>query len=248
MRVFLVPGLLLLFAAAGRSLAAEPDTPADDSSSTHILQSYLKAAQAHEDSLRGASMEVDIEAAVPGLKEHGRLHALRKISKVGSVTYHVLSFQGDNSVKKDVIARYLQAEQQGQGDQSLAISLANYKFKFKGQRPAENGNPVYVFQLSPRTKKVGLFKGVLWLDAKTYLPVLEKGRLVKNPSFFFKKVDFERDFTVENGIDIPKRMNSTIDVRLIGKVELSINYSDFEQNGADGNQSGEASLAGQVSQ
>jgi hypothetical protein len=225
--------LVTVSATYGLAAVPEPQDDVPDYHSTQILQKYLTAQQAHEDALRGASMQVDIDANVPGLKEHGRLHALRSISKVGSVTYHMLSFQGDNSVKKDVIARYLQAEEQGQGDQSLAITPANYKFKYKGEKTIPSGEQVFDFQLSPRSKKVGLFKGVLWLDAKTYLPVLEKGRLVKNPSIFFKKVEFERDYSILNGTAVPKRMSSTIDVRLVGKVELSINYSNFEQNGAD---------------
>jgi hypothetical protein len=201
-----------------------------NASTTEIITKYLEATQAHEDGLRGASMQVNIDASVPKLKEHGTLRALRKISKVGQVTYRVLGFQGDNTVKNQVIARYLQAEQQGQGDQNLAVTPANYKFKFKGQKSTDNGNSVYVFQLSPRKKKVGLFKGELWLDPSTCLPVLEKGKLVKNPSIFFKKVEFERGFAIKNGLSIPEHLSSVIQIRLIGKVELHIDYSDFEQN------------------
>jgi hypothetical protein len=86
----------------------------------------------------------------------------------------------------------------------------------------------------------------MWLDANTYLPVLEKGRLVKNPSVFFKKVDFERDFAIQNGTVVPERMNSTIDTRLVGKVELSISYSNFAQNSGaseDANVAGSTSVA-----
>lgn len=178
-------------------------------------------------------MEVDIDASVPNLKEQGRLHALRKISKVGQITYHQLRFQGDNTVKNQVIARYLQAEQQGQGDQNLAITPANYKFKYKGEKSTDQGKDVYVFLLSPRRKKVGLFKGEIWLDSGTYLPVFEKGRFVKNPSIFFKKVDFERAFKIQNGLAIPEYTMSTIDARLIGKVELNISYSKFSPTAAD---------------
>jgi hypothetical protein len=213
------------FGGAGEGADDQPGGP-----SAAILDRYLQATQNQEDSLRGASMEVDINADVPKLKEHGRLRALRKISKVGQVTYRVVFFQGDNTVKNQVIARYLQAEQQGQGDQSLAITPANYKFKYKGQKALENGQQAHVFQLSPRAKKVGLFKGEMWLDTNTCLPVLEKGRLVKNPSIFFKKVEFERAFAIQNGVPIPQTLTSTIDVRLIGKVELNINYSHFAPN------------------
>lgn len=232
---------LLLLPAAGcfnvRSLV--PSVPEQLSGpSAAILNKYLQATQMHEDVLRGASMDVEINASVPKLKEQGKLHALRKISKVGQITYHVLAFQGDNTIKNQVIGRYLQAEQQGQGDQSLAITPTNYKFRYKGEKPSDNGKPVYVFELSPRKKKVGLFKGEMWLDAQTYLPVYEKGQFVKNPSIFFKKVDFQRAFTIKDGVAIPQYMTSTIDARLIGKVELDINYSNFAEDNSTSSDSG----------
>jgi hypothetical protein len=197
-----------------------------------IINHYLQVVETHEDALRGASMEVDITGSIPKLKEHASLRALRTISKIGVIGYHVLSFQGSNTVKNQVIARYLQAERQGQADQALAIVPANYKFKFKAETTAANNERVYVFNLSPRKKRVGLFKGQMWLDARTYLPVFEKGRFVKNPSIFFKKVDFERAYKIENGVAVPEYMNSVIDARLIGKVELNISYSKFEPNAA----------------
>ncbi len=196
-------------------------------SSSAIIAKYLAATQNH-DTLRNASMQVDIDASIVKLKEHGKLRALRKISRLGEVTYRVLFFQGDNTVKNDVIARYLEAEKQGQGDEKLAISPANYRFRFRGKKPSDGG-AVYVYQLSPREKKVGLFKGELWLDANSCLPVLERGKLVRNPSIWFKKVEFERQFAIQNGMSVPRKMNSTIDVRLIGIVDLEINYSNIEQ-------------------
>ncbi len=225
--------LALLVTAGCLAHASDAGEDASNSPSSAILSKFLLATQNHEDSLRGASMEVDINAFVPRLKENGRLTALRKISKVGQITYHVLRFQGDSTIKNQVIGRYLQAEQQEQGDQSLAIIPANYKFKYHGEQETTDRKHVYVFALSPRKKRVGLFKGEIWLDTRTCLPLLEKGRLVKNPSVFFKKVDFERAFAIQNGLSIPAYMNSTIDTRLIGRVELNINYSKFNESAVD---------------
>jgi hypothetical protein len=231
LRHALLTGVASLLFATSVAVAADADTQNQATGpAAAIIDKYVQATQTHEDALRGASMQVDINADVPKLQEHGRLRALRKISRVGQITYHVLSFQGDNTVKSQVIARYLQAEQQSQGDQSLALTPANYKFKYKGEKQTDTGQEVYVFQLSPHKKKVGLFKGEMWLDPKTYLPVFEKGRFVKNPSIFFKKVDFERAFTIQDGLAVPQSTSSIIDVRLIGKVKLDINYSNFEQN------------------
>lgn len=211
-------------------VAAFSETGENSAASSSIIDQYVQAAQAQQDILRGGSMEVQIDASVPRLKQHGRLYALRNISKVGKVTYRVLGFQGNNTVKKEVIARYLQAEQQGQGDRKLAVLPDNYKFKYKGERAVNGGEDVYVFHLAPHKKRVGLFKGELWLDARTYLPVYEKGRLVKNPSIFFKKVDFERNYAIRNGVPVPQTMSSVIQTRLVGKVELSISYSKFSSD------------------
>jgi hypothetical protein len=209
---------------------ASDDTKIDSkAASAAIISKYVQATQSNGDAVRNVSMQVDIQASVPKLKEEGRLRALRKISKVGQITYHVLGFQGNNTVKSQVIARFLQAEQQGQGDDKLGITPANYKFKLKGQWPFE-GRQAYLFQISPRTKRVGLFKGEIWVDTAAYLPVFEKGRFVKNPSVFFKRVVFDRGFAIENGVAIPRYMNSTIDTRVIGKVEITITYSKFSQN------------------
>jgi hypothetical protein len=222
----------------------EESSEDSNSPSKTIIRKYLEAT--NQQPAAPHSMEVEINASVPRLQEHGKLRALRKISNLGLITYRVLGFQGDNTVKKEVIARYLQAEQQSQRDPGLLLTPANYKFRLKGERQAQNNQTLYIFQVSARQKRVGLFKGELWLDARSYLPVLEKGRLVKNPSIFFKKVDFERDFAIQNGVSVPAHMTSTIDTRVVGKVELDINYTSVAEGADDdaaASETDEASIA-----
>jgi hypothetical protein len=233
--------LLPLLLVAGSASSKAIDPAADSAASEQILSRYVEAAEGRQVP-RTSSMEVDINASIPRLKENGRLHAMRVISKVGRITYRVLGFQGSNTVKTQVIARYLQAEQQGQSNPHLAVTPANYKFKLKGPRRTDAGSDVYVFNVSPRIHEAGLFKGELWLDAKTYLPVLERGRFVKNPSIFFKKVDFERAYSIQNGTAVPQYMNSVITTRVIGKVELDVNYSNYEQS-ADADRTDTSSMS-----
>jgi hypothetical protein len=173
-------------------------------------------------------MEVDIDASLPKLKKTGKLHALRNISKVGTVTYRALRFTGDDSVKKDVIARYLNTENRPQ-DGSLAITPENYKFRYRGLN-TRDGNKVYVFQLSPKRKAVGLFKGDLWIDAATYLPVRESGKFVKTPSVFLKSWEFVREYDIVDGVAIPRHIQSTADVHVFGRAELSINFSNYAKS------------------
>jgi hypothetical protein len=193
-----------------------------------VLDTYTAASSAQAGRLLGASMEVEIEASLPKLKKHGRLQALRRISRLGRITYEVLHFEGDKSIKNDVIARYLVADTQAQPNDgtSVAVTPANYKFKYKGMAE-KDGRPVYVFQLTPRKKRVGLFKGDLWLDAETCLPVRESGRLVKLPSIFLRRIEFVREYEIREGLSVPSSIESVVDTRLVGKAELTVRFQNF---------------------
>ena len=195
---------------------------------SQILDSYLSASRNQRDRLNGSVAEVSIDAEVPKLHKHGRLNALRRISRVGRLTYDILRFEGDNSVKNHVIARYLSAEAQVResDDASLAIVPANYKFSYKGRRDL-GGRAVHVFDLKPKASRKGLFKGSLWIDAQTFLPVREAGRFVKSPSVFIKSVEFTRAYRVENGLAVVDTLDTTVDTRVVGPAHMTVHYTDY---------------------
>jgi hypothetical protein len=243
----------ILVLLAGLVLPALADDPAGMSgpaapgsiSSAEILNNYLAAVERQQQEVGEMSMQVDINATLPRLKKEGSFHALRHVTRFGRVTYDGVRFLGDKMVKKDVIARYLTAETEaakGQTDGngngkvpspgnenakpvSMAITPENYKFKYKGLSD-HDGRRVHVFQLSPKKKRVGLFKGELWIDPDTNLPVRESGRFVKNPSIFLKKVEFIRDYELRDGLALPSRIFSRIDTRIVGRAELNIQFSN----------------------
>lgn len=201
----------------------------DQSATAEIVQKYVNSLEAQQQNLRGVEMEVEIKADLPKLHKTGKMNALRMISTVGKISYKMLGFSGDTTVKNDVIARYLTAETQAQvTSTSMAITPANYKFKLKGTIE-QNSKRTYIFELKPRKKRVGLFKGELWIDASTYLPVRESGAFVKTPSVFLKKVEFTRNYEIHDGVAIPKHIQSTVDTRIVGKADISIDFSDPKQ-------------------
>jgi hypothetical protein len=214
--------LLFALLLSGALLRALPPTAEDV-----VVENYIAASQEQERVLRGASMEVDIEASLPKLKKHGRLHALRRISTLGRITYDHLRFEGDKTIKNDVIARYLSAESQAQsgGAASMAVTPANYKFKYEGLFEC-GGQTVQVFHVTPRHKQVGLFKGEIWIDAQTYLPVRESGRLVKNPSLFLKRVEFVKEYDIRDGVSVPRQLHSLVYTRLVGPAEITVDYAN----------------------
>lgn len=218
-------GLFVLLSVAAVSATAAPLEESNDSGA-EVLDRYMSQMQSQQSSLRGMQMDTDIDAIVPKLKKSGKMHALRNISALGRITYNGFKFIGDNAVKSYVIVKYLTAEQQAQDQTHLALTPENYKFKFKGLTD-RNGKQVYVFQVNPRKKMVGLFKGELWLDPSTCLPIRDSGRFVKSPSVWIKKWEFVRDYDIKNGVAIPSHIDSTVDTRIWGPVEVSINYSNF---------------------
>ncbi len=205
-------------------VAAEPSSAPVDV----IVENYCAASEVQSQMVRGASMDVEIDASLPKLKKHGRLHALRRISPLGLIKYEKAQFEGDGLVNKEIITRYLTAEVEAQKLQSPAVAVTpqNYKFKYKGMK-SDAGQNVHVFAVSPRQKREGLFKGEVWIDARTYLKVQESGYLVKNPSIFLKKVAFVRKYEIRDGISVPLQVQSVADVRFVGKAELTIDFSNF---------------------
>ena len=214
--------VLLLFVIACISVAADSAVVFPDT----IVENYCAASRNQEQALKGASMDVEILGSLPKLKKQGKLHALRHISSLGRITYEMLRFEGDNTVKKEVIARYLTAESEAQHDPSLGVTPQNYRFKYKGHGQLD-GRDVHMFQVSPKQKRQGLFKGEIWIDAATYLRVQESGYLVKSPSMAIRKVAFVRKYEIRNGISVPRQVQSVTDTWLVGKAELTIDYTNF---------------------
>lgn len=198
-----------------------------------IIGQYVSATEAQKTAAHGLSMAVDIDASLPKLNKTGKLQALRQISKLGEITYRALRFDGDNTVKKDVIARYLAAEtaaREGGGD--LAISPRNYRFSYKATLE-QDGQQVHIIDLKPRKKRLGLFKGELWIDGETFLPVREAGMFVKNPSVFLRRVEFVRDYEVVDGVAVATHIASRIETRLVGAAEINIKYSNVSRSTTD---------------
>ncbi len=217
MRIVLVAVAL---AALAGPLAAEPAI----NEGALVLDRYLTRSTAQRDHLKGTVAQVNIEAEVPRLNKKGRLSALRHISSLGRLTYDVLRFEGDNSVRNHVIARYLAAEVNETGERSIGVTPENYKFSYKGRREFD-GRAAYLFELKPRAKRKGLFKGTLWIDAETCLPVREAGRLVKNPSVFIKRVEFTRDYRIQDGRAMVARLETTVQTRIAGPAYMKVHYT-----------------------
>jgi len=217
----------ILFGALSAPLAlADTFEEVGEDASQVIVNKYLVATKAQQTKLRGMASQVKIVGQLPKLAKTGNMTALRQITRIGKIAYKPLGFQGDDTIKKEVIARFLSAETEEKDNGPIAITPDNYRFKLKNTANL-NGRKTYVLALTPKRKAVGLFKGELWLDAETSMPVRETGQFVKNPSLFLKKVSFVRDYAMNGDVSFPSHLESIAETRLFGKAELEIDYSEY---------------------
>jgi hypothetical protein len=208
------------------ALSAPPDTePAGSAKSASLdsLDKYLQIAAEQRAAQYGVQIELRIRGALSKLHKQGELHAVRSVSCSGETTYQALDFTGDNLVRQEVIARYLAAENQASNLTDIAVTPANYRFRSKGAI-LNAGRRIEMFQLSPRKKRVGLFKGELWLDGQIGAPVHEAGQFVRSPSLFIKRTNFVRDFETRDGLVIPLEVHIMVDTRMAGRAELEIHF------------------------
>lgn len=196
-----------------------------------VLARYFAALNKQKPQTLGIEMDMDFSARLPKMKKEANLLGRRIVSSLGKISFIVKSITGDNTVKTHVIAKYLAGEQDmSQKTHDADISPKNYKFKYK--RPDTfNGRNIHVFELSPHKKRVGLFKGELWIDDETGLPAKEAGQMVKNPSVFLKKVNFTRTYAFHEAAALPIRVEWRTETRIAGPAELDIRYSNFGREG-----------------
>jgi hypothetical protein len=188
-----------------------------------VLAHYAAILEQNSHRLDCRKVAVEIEASLPKLARHGRLHAIRQMVSSGRHEYQDLRIEGDRTVRQQVIARYLSAEAQADAlpSDSVAVSPANYKFHYVGSIGSA-GALTYVFNVAPRRKRPGLIQGELWIDSTSGLAVRKAGHLVKSPSVFVRRIDVVQDIYILEETPYFRVTHLGIDTRLAGRAELTI--------------------------
>jgi len=214
--------LAMLVALPLASMAQTADAPIVDSTAGASL-AFARYLAGLEQSSPWSLETVEIDAALPKLAKHGRLRAIRRLLPFGKPEYQVLEFAGDQTVKQQVIVRYLNAEVRAAAlpSASVAITPVNYKFRYKGTVNTDSG-VAYDFLITPRKKREGLIKGELWLDGETGAAVRQSGYLVKKPSIFLRRINVTRETTLHGGVAELRTTYLALDTLLVGRASLTI--------------------------
>jgi hypothetical protein len=194
------------------------------------VQAYRSRVSLQAARLSSYSATTMIRASLVDTKQYGEYELQRNYSAPNSLGFKAVRFNGDSFVKSNVILRLLQSEVDHvqKDDPALtAISPANYKFSYKGLSQVD-GRTVYVYQLKPRHKRAGLFKGRVYLDVYNGSIVRAEGAMAKSPSIFIKKVLFQQDYADIGSFTFPVSMHSEAQTRLVGRAILDIVYSNYQ--------------------
>lgn len=194
------------------------------------LATYERGLEEQSNELAGYTATSVIDAELPQSAQKAEFEMKRRYSAPAVLEFLPLRFTGDAFVKSNVIVRLLESEVEHvhRREQSqTAISSLNYKFIYKGTSQI-GGTLVHVYELKPREKRTGLFKGRIYVDALNGQLVRAQGRIVKSPSFFIKKIDFVQDYATIDGFTLPTHMHSEAETRLVGKAIVDVTHRDYQ--------------------
>jgi hypothetical protein len=213
----------LLFAAIGY---------AQQSSQLHVITltgsapalafgKYLASLQERNPFSEAGPIAVEIEASLPDLGKQASMLAVRQTGASERSEYKVITLDGDSTVRHQVIARYLVAMEHAEGVpySSVAVTPANYKFRYAGSLQT-GGTAVYIFQVEPKKRREGLFRGQIWIDAVTGIGVRQTGRIAKRP-LIVRRIEFDRDTRLQDGLPYIRVTHIAIETR-VGRAELTI--------------------------
>jgi hypothetical protein len=221
----------ILLAADGQSTAVLNTTPVLPLMSPELaLATYQYRTAQQCAQLAAYSAVTVIRAELPETAQQGEFELQRKFEAPHSLQFTPVHFTGDGFVKSNVITRLLQSEVDHvqKDDPALtAISMANYKFSYKGASHVQD-RLVHVYQVKPHKKHPGLFKGRIYLDAHTGALVRAEGSVVKSPSFFVKHIEFLQDFAEVQSFTLPIHMHSEAKARIVGRTIVDIVHRDYQ--------------------
>jgi hypothetical protein len=163
--------------------------------------------------MRSAEMEVGVTYLCPGRKE-----------------FVIQSETGSKLIIDKVLKKLLEAEKEESGakiEQQSALTDANYSFKLIGQENGFSGE-AYVIEVEPRRKDKFLYHGRIWVDAGDFAVVRLKAEPTKNPSFWTRNPEIDEVYTKISDFWLPARNHSVTAIRLGGRADLTIEYTNYE--------------------
>ena len=167
---------------------------------------------------REAEMVVDVKYRAPGTKE-----------------FTIRSATGSRLIIDKVFRKLLEAEQEAlpaEAQRRAALNSDNYDFTMLGYESTPAGS-MYALKVEPRKKDKFLYRGRVWVDGEDFAVVRLEAEPAKNPSFWTKNSELEQLYMKVSDFWLPARNHSISSIRLGGRAELTIQYTNYQITAAD---------------
>ena len=213
--------IALLLAMQHLSAGADLSVGQQASPQSVAFGRYIGSLQHGSPFTESVPTAVVIEASIPALYKESVLLAVKQTRNNEPGEILILGMDGDGAVAEEVIARYLTIEEQMERlpRSSTLIAPENYKFQFRGQVKTGNGS-AHVYDITPRKRRPGLFKGQIWIDAVTGAELLVSGHLADAP-LTSGSITFVREITLAAS-GYTRVTHLTFAVPLLGRSELIV--------------------------
>jgi len=213
---------LLIFSIMQTARGNDLSIPAPPSPRAAAFARYIATLQEQDPLAASGATGILIEASLPELYKEASLLVIRASGENHRSRYLPLQIKGDGTVVDEVIARYaaLQEHFEDVPAAAVAISPANYKFRFAGQVKT-GGAAAYVYQITPRKRRPGAFAGQLWMDCNSGRQIMLRGHMIDAPSIG-GHADLVRDTKLRNGSAYARVSHLAFSIPRLGRSELVI--------------------------
>jgi hypothetical protein len=156
-------------------------------------------------------------------------------SAPGIKKFTVISESGSVLLRKHVLHRLLESEQEAASDdanrEAVALSTANYRFSLLGC-DSGGGRPLYVMRVEPLRDNKFLYRGTIWIDSQDFAVTRIEAAPARNPSYWTLQSQIRHWYQKIGEFYLPVLNRTTTEIRFGGKAVLTIEYLDYELSGA----------------
>lgn len=190
------------------------------SANTGAIEKFLERSSASH----GYRALRRLEAAGSG--HQGWLDARTDFSVGGGLRYEVTAEGGSEYIRSRVLRGLLEEERKmiARGDNGAALTPDNYTLTPEGI--GEDG--LSHVRLEPLRKEGSLVIGRMFIRPDDGELVRVEGTLARNPSFWVTRVNIVRTYQRINGVLVPVLLESTAQLRMLGKSSLRMSYHYYE--------------------
>ena len=229
LRVLLFISILLASRSSTSAIAQKPPYGAAVSvSPSEIIQRMVRQNAIRAEHLKyfTSKRHYHVEFHGIGRTMSADMHAQVTYTAGAGKTFQVIDQSGSDLLANHVLKKLLQTEQDESHQQTAALTPLNYSFTFQASSTL-NGRPVYIFAVSPNSKKKLLYRGRIWIDAADYAVVKVEAEPAVNPSFWIKNTKIHHSYEKVGEFWLPQMNESDSKVRFGGTAVLTIDYGIY---------------------